>query len=242
MRIGRREWRDFAQRLRPVNAGWELKRVGGSGDGSYLVPDDFEDLAGHISPGVSDLVNFELQLADDYGISSALFDASIEKLPVEHKKLTFHKKFIGSPLRKDYITLNETLENFPSSTRASLMLQMDIEGDELLALNQLKMEELDNFRILVIEFHRVQDWTNKTVFNHFVKPLFENIGELFDIVHLHPNNCDGEFYFAGFFFPRAVEITFHHKSRRRKDLTSAFVPHPLDYPNTLEVPDIKLKF
>ena len=106
----------------------------------------------------------------------------------------------------------------------------------------IKKFGINKFRILIVEFHRLQDWTNKTVFNQLVSPIFTKLKESFDIVHIHPNNCDGVFYFAGKFLPRAVEITFHNKSRRKKNPSTTLIPHLLDCPNSKEAPDIKLSF
>jgi len=239
--VSRAEWMSFRDGLSPKNTGWELIRVGANRDGGYLVPNDLSDLLGCISPGVSNLVDFELFLADR-GIPSEMYDASIETLPIQNPRFKFRKNFIGSPLNDGYISLNTAIQEFPNANKASLLLQMDIEGDELSAFHTLIPDDLDKFRIIVVEFHRVQDWTNRTVFRQLVKPIFINLFEKFDLVHIHPNNCDGEFYFAGKFFPRAIEVTFHHKSRRLLEASPVSLPHFLDTPNTDEVPDIPLKF
>jgi hypothetical protein len=239
--ISTEEWRFFRNSLRPTNTGWDLIRIGSIRDGGYLIPSDLSELIGCISPGVSNLVDFELALAK-LDIPSAMYDGSIENLPIENSKFHFNRKFVGSPLNKDYVSLKTALQEFSSATKASLLLQMDIEGDELSAFHTLTSDDFDKFRIIVVEFHRVQDWTNRTVFRQLVKPVFDNLLQRFDLVHIHPNNCDGEFYFARNFFPRAIEITFHHKSRRISEAIPAKLPNNLDAPNTDDAPDVQLKF
>lgn len=221
--------------------GWELVRLGGNTDGGYLVPDDFNGVVGCISPGVSHLVNFELDLARR-GVVSILYDASIESSPVENSYFRFRKKFIGSYMQTGFLPLKDTLQEFPYSEEATLVLQMDIEGSEIAALHTLDAEDLTKFRILVIEFHRVQDWTNNSLFIFFIEPLFEQLLKIFDIVHVHANNCDGEFLVDKTFYPRALEITFHHKSRAKSAKETPSLPHYLDYPNSEDAPDISLKF
>lgn len=233
---------EFFDGLRPIRAGWELRRVGNRGDGGYLIPDDLLEIAGCISPGVSDLMDFELQLSREFNIPSVLYDASIEIPPHTDQNIKFRKLFVGNTHKSNYVPLSETLADFPNSQDASLILQMDIEGDELLALGSLEESDLNKFRILVVEFHRLHDWKNQTVFQKLVLPLFTKISESFDIVHLHPNNCDGVFHVGGKIMPRALEITFHHKSRRRKEPSYALIPHPLDHPNSSEAPDLRLDF
>ncbi len=239
--ISHTEWANFQRSLKPINAGWELIRVGSDHDGGYLVPNDLTGLRGCISPGVSDVVDFELSMSE-LNIPSVLYDASIDTLPIENHKFKFHKAFIGSTLNKDYVSLRDATQEFSDARDASLLLQMDIEGDELSAFHTLLPEDMDKYRIIIVEFHRLQDWTNRTVFNSLVRPVFLHLIEKFDVVHVHPNNCDGEFYFAGGFFPRAIEITFHHKSRRLREPSPVSLPHKLDSPNTDMAPDIKLKF
>jgi hypothetical protein len=49
--------------LRPMDCGKDLIRIGGTGDGGYLVPDDLEGIEYCFSPGVSTTVDFETHLA-----------------------------------------------------------------------------------------------------------------------------------------------------------------------------------
>jgi hypothetical protein len=236
------QWLKFVKALEPVEAGWELIRIGSLGDGGYLVPNDLSEITGCISPGVSEMMDFELQLSAEFKIPSVLYDGSIDSPPHQDLRISFHKLFIGDSGLENYVSLPKSLDEFPMASDSSLILQMDIEGDELTSLASLERVDLNKFRILIVEFHRLQDWTNKTVFNQLVSPIFTKLKESFDIVHIHPNNCDGVFYFAGKFLPRAVEITFHNKSRRKKNPSTALIPHPLDCPNSKEAPDIKLSF
>ena len=233
---------DFFTGLRPVTAGWELMRVGNFGDGGYLVPKDLLGVSGCISPGVSEIMDFELQLSKEFNIPSVLYDASIDGPPHGDRHIKFRKLFVGFNHGSNYLPLSKTLDEFPNAEDASLVLQMDIEGDELLALASLEESDLNKFRIMVVEFHRLQDWKNHTVFEKLVFPLFERLKSKFDIVHIHPNNCDGVFYVGRKIMPRALEITFHHKSRRKSMPSYVSIPHSLDYPNSSEAPDIRLDF
>ena len=55
--------------LTPWDSGIPLVRVGGDGDGGYLLPDDLTDIASLFSPGVSQTWDFERHVAADYGIA-----------------------------------------------------------------------------------------------------------------------------------------------------------------------------
>ena len=53
---------DLLTRLRPQDNGHTLIRVGGSGDGGYLIPDDLLGIAELFSPGSNRLSNFEKEV------------------------------------------------------------------------------------------------------------------------------------------------------------------------------------
>lgn len=60
--------RETLSLVRPVHTGYDLVRIGGEGDGGYLVPDDFEGMKTCFSPGVSFVSDFEEHIARNYGI------------------------------------------------------------------------------------------------------------------------------------------------------------------------------
>lgn len=227
--------------LRPIYAGWDLIRVGPDGDGGYLIPNDLEGVSGCISPGVSDMMEFELELANDFGIPSFLFDGSIKEAPKKHDLIKFTSKFIGSELNTDFASLRSVIQDLEQSD-GDLILQMDIEGHELSALSSLSKSDLVRFRTIVIEFHRIQDWKNISFFELLVEPTLRVLLEHFDVVHIHPNNCDGVFYLGNKKIPRAIEVTFHNKLRRKIQPKFSVIPHELDKANTKEVPDLTLQF
>jgi hypothetical protein len=233
---------DLLIRLQPVNTGWELVRIGPPvGDGGYLIPNDLAGVNGCVSPGVSNMMDFELQLAQEFQIPSYLFDGSIKDVPTKHDLIKFSPKFIGSEINENFISLSTALESIRGDAK-ELVLQMDIEGHEFGAISSLSKRELGAFRIIVIEFHRLQDWQNQLLFETLIEPVFLALLGSFDVVHVHPNNCDGVFYLGRKRIPRAIEITFHNKSRRKSPPVSCKIPHELDSPNSIEIPDIRLKF
>ena len=72
--------------LHPVASPQPTIRLGPTGDGGYVTPDDLEGIVGCFSPGVSDQAGFELALADK-GIRCFLADASVEQAPVNHTNI-----------------------------------------------------------------------------------------------------------------------------------------------------------
>ena len=86
----------FFTKLRENSAQVNLIRIGGGGDGGYLVPNDLNDIQFCMSPGVADSSSFEFQLASDYNIVCCLADFSVDAPAVNHPLFHFTKKFISS--------------------------------------------------------------------------------------------------------------------------------------------------
>lgn len=96
-----RDVQELIEKLHPVDCGIDLIRVGSKEDGGYLVPDDLDGIEYCFSPGVSDLADFENQLAD-LNIKSFLADYSVASLPLQRSEFTFDKKFLGSSDRDPF--------------------------------------------------------------------------------------------------------------------------------------------
>ena len=92
-----RQLETFFARFREKYVSINLTRIGGQGDGGYLVPDCLNDIRYCFSAGVSDVADFEQDLSDKYNIKSFMADASVERAPVQGDNFEFMKKFIGNP-------------------------------------------------------------------------------------------------------------------------------------------------
>ena len=77
-------------------AGHKLLRIGGEGDGAYLVPDDLTGITSCYSPGVSNKKLIEDELLEKFDIGRHIcdFTSDAEKLKTPLKsKQTFAKKW-----------------------------------------------------------------------------------------------------------------------------------------------------
>lgn len=234
----------FIKLLRPESTGIELIRVGGNGDGGYLVPDDFEGLKFCFSPGVSEIATFEDQVAADYSMRSFMADASVEKPPIENDYFEFQKKFLGTVDAGEFMRLETWVASKADQIRDfDLLLQMDIEGAEYGVLIDTSVETLKRFRVMVIEFHNIEMIANRSALE-LLRPVFEKIKNEFVVVHLHPNNYKSPVESHGIKIPRALEVTFLRKDRiRSHEKVDLKFPHPLDQPNLVnglvaELPEI----
>lgn len=229
--------KNLAQKLKPLKTNINLIRLGANADGGYLIPDDLEKIEACFSPGVDQIASFESDLLK-FGIPSHLADYSVDKVPDGFKAASFLKKFIGANNSDIYITLEDWInKEYEHENCPDLILQMDIEGAEYESLLATPIETLKKFRIMAVEFHNIETWSQQHFLN-IVEAVFEKILKEFVVVHNHPNNAMGEVNMNGFIAPRLLEISFLRKDRIKEYNGFSEVPHLLDFPNLNDRPDV----
>ena len=229
---------DLIRRLRPKACGKELIRVGGHGDGGYLIPDDLEGIEYCFSPGVSTQSHFEEQLADR-GIRSFLADYSVDAPPVARAEFTFDKKFLGASDGGNYFMLSTWKNQHLPGYADDLLLQMDIEGSEYEVILSTPEELLNQLRIMVIEVHGLDKLFDCFAFG-LISAFFNKVLRHFQVVHIHPNNCCGSMRSGGIEVPRVAEFTFLNRARIGAMEPVLQLPHPLDEINVGELPELPL--
>ena len=216
-------------RLRPLNCGKELIRIGGDGDGGYLLPDDLVGIRYCFSPGVGTTVGFENDLADR-NIRCFLADYSVHSPPFNRPEFTFDKKYLRANDSEISFTLKSWMDKYFKDGPEELLLQMDIEGSEYEVLLGTPSELLTQFRVMVIEFHYLHRIFDGFIFTIY-KACFEKLLEHFHVVHIHPNNCCGSLKKGRVEIPRVMEFTFYNKNRGACTGPQDQFPHPLDRKN-----------
>jgi len=217
------------RKLRPLDCGFNLIRIGAERDGGYLVPDDLEGIEYCFSPGVNVCSDFEDQLADR-NIHSFLADYSVDSPPISRNEFTFDKKFLGSSDRDPYFTLASWKEKYLNGYTGDMILQMDIEGSEYEVILNIPDGLLNQFRILVIEFHQLDQIFDPFSFRMF-STCFEKLLQFFEVVHIHPNNNCISVKKGDIEIPRLLEFTFLNKRRVSAVVPHQLFPHPLDTDN-----------
>jgi hypothetical protein len=220
--------RGFFGRLRPIDSGHGLMRIGNGNDGGYLVADDLGGIRTCFSPGVSTMVDFELALVER-NIRCYLADYSIESCPVRNDLIQFEKRFLGAHDDSVYMTLASWLHRHADPQDRDMILQMDIEGDEYDVLMETPMDILCRFRVIVIEFHFLEGLFNPAGFK-LINNVFMKLSKAFNIVHLHPNNFADPVRYGEFVVPPVMEITFHRIDRVSSAIRTRTFPHELDAP------------
>ncbi len=232
------EQRAFLQLVRPVQTEHALVRLGGEGDGGYLVPDDLDGIVACFSPGVSDVTDFEDALLAR-GMRTFQIDASIADTPLKHPNNDFERKFLGIVTDTTRVTLDDWVNAKAGDLPGDLILQMDIEGHEWLTLTRASDETLRRFRIIVLELHGLE-----LAFESFAgllfAPVMERLRQHFDVVHLHANNVIPPLRGQHYAISPFVELTLLRKDRSKRRDPVTCLPHPLDRDNVLGRPPAKL--
>lgn len=220
--------------LQPQATQKPLIRLGPKGDGGYLVPDDLDDINACFSPGVSDISGFEKDCADR-GMKVFLADQSVDQPAETHELFKFTKKYIGLINNDDFMTMDDWVANSSIDPEKDLLLQMDIEGFEYEVLLGMSNQLMNRFRIMVIEFHGLDELWNKPFFG-IVSRVFDKITKTHTCVHNHPNNCCGSLRLGNIEIPTVTEITFMRNDRIEYSSSTYQFPHLLDCDSTSKPP------
>ena len=225
----------FFAAVKPVETEHALIRLGGDGDGGYLVPDDLAGIDACFSPGVDLVANFEAALIER-GMQTFQIDGSVAQSPLDHERNQFERKDLGIVTRDNVITLDDWVNDKAPGT-SELILQMDIEGAEWLALAQVSEAVLKRFRVIVLELHFL-DYAFDNLGSMVIAPVLERLSVYFDIVHLHANNMIEALGPTGAELAPIMEMTLLRKDRSsvRKPVSS--LPHPLDQDNVPDRPSV----
>lgn len=228
---------DLVNRLHPRITKHALVRLGGTGDGGYLVPSDFDGIEACFSPGVCDRANFEADMIAR-GIRCYLTDASVQKAPIDHDLVHFTKKFLGVVNDDQTITLDNWVNTYAPG-KSDLLLQMDIEGAEWPVLLNVSPQTLRRFRMIVVELHDLERMLDKHALP-IIRAAFDRLLEDFYVVHNHPNSYAGFVQLGSLTIPRVIEMTLYRKDRVISPGFARQFPHPLDQDCAMGRPKIVL--
>lgn len=234
--------RRLVTRLKPVDPGRPLIRLGGCHDGGYLVPDDFVGMAHSFSPGVGDDIRFDVDVAAR-GLQVHFADGSVPHLPTPHPNYTFQSKFIRSYSDEAArcLSMDDWYESTPASHHTGdMLLEMDVEGAEYEIVHSMSERLLRRFRIVVIEFHSLTLLGARQTFP-FMRSAFHKLLKYHRVVHIHPNNFGlGTFDFNGIELPTVLEMTFYRSDRCLAHDRYPSFPHALDQENHPRLPPVPL--
>lgn len=223
---------EFFASFELTDPGVPLIRVGPAHDGGYLLPDDLDGIAACFSPGVAQVIGFDLALADR-GIPVHMIDASVPSLPQEHPLIDFEPLFLGSRTKPGWTSLDDWVER-RAPDGGDLVLQMDIEGAEWGVLGSASDDVLQRVRIIVMEMHDLHRLASPSGLAA-ISTAFDRLLAHFHLVYVHENNHEYPIDYLGHRLHPVVEATWVRKDRvpspRRRDSLT----HPLDAVNAPEM-------
>jgi len=225
-------------KLQPISCDKELIRLGPIGDGGYLVPDDLVGIEACFSPGVGSFSVFEKECADR-GMKVFLADRSVDKPTQSHDLFVFTKKHIGVLTNDKFMTIDDWVESSLPDSQGDLLLQMDIEGSEYEVLLGASDKILKRFRIIVVEFHSLNELWSKPFFQ-LASRVFEKLIQTHTCVHNHPNNFSELVKIGKIELPIVTELTFLRNDRISGSSFAKFFPHLLDTDSTKNKPSLLL--
>ena len=222
--------------VRKVSGRYKFLRIGRDNDGGYILLDDFYDVQGVYSFGISGDVSFEKDMAKR-GIDCFMYDHTIDRLPEENQFFHWQQKGIaGSDKPEEKLFMLQTLmkENGNLGGR-DIILKMDVEGAEWEFLEHTSSELLTCFRQIVFELHGVTNMSNNKVM-----PMLRKLKETHTPVWLHANNyCPAEVA-GNFVFASSMEMLYLNNSCYEFAEGEVKFPWVLDMPNNPEAPEIVL--
>ena len=229
----------WMRQVSPLRCERPLIRLGPDTDGGYLIPDALDGIEACFSPGVSSVSGFEKSCARR-GMQVFMADKSVEKPAEEDELFRFTPSFIGATSDEDFITLDHWVAtSLPDSRESDLLLQMDIEGHEYEVLLATSAELMQRFRIIVIEFHALDQFFYLP-FYKIASRAFARLLQTHACVHIHPNNCCGAVKEHGLKIPKVMEFTFLRRDCLGNCAPRRDFPHPLDVKNVADRRDIVL--
>jgi hypothetical protein len=234
--------REAIQLMVPVGCSRPLIRLGGDGDGAYLLPDDLDGIDACFSPGVADCITLERELAAQHGIPCHLCDGSVDGqgLDLDPELHHFQQRWLGSHDNDTTLSLDAWVLGSAQQGSSNLLLQMDIEGAEYSCLLAASDSVLAKFRIVVIEFHFLARLASARFLNSRFLPVLRKLERHFDCVHAHANNCCGTTQLCGIEVPNVIELSFYRSTLNQPPRQPPCLPHPLDVINVGTNPPLLL--
>jgi len=231
-----------------IEPGKPLIRLGAKNDGGYLLPDDLSEIQSCFSPGVAQTADFEMEIANNYGIPVFMCDHTVEASPLTHPLLHFQKTGIGygqnaGPLMH---SMSDWVQGCKIPDSAELLIQMDIEGAEYDFFLFEKEQFFSRCRYIILEMHYLHQMLQPLYFENRLVPFIKQIKRHFDLIHIHPNNHTVFIEFAGLKITSCFELTLARKNLSTKQTSQTenqldkYPRHPLDAPNMPDKPEVEL--
>jgi hypothetical protein len=212
-------------------------RVGRNFDGGYVLLDDFAGVGAALSFGVSDDASWDLSIAQR-NIPVHQFDHTIDRGPIEHPLISFHKIAVAAVDAPGALSLGSIVDRHLGGCDRAI-LKIDIEGDEWQVFKTASSATLDRFTQIVCEFHKLEqlgDYGHTELF----RAALDKLRQHFEVVHVHGNNAMPMVNVSNVTLPALLEVTFANRKHYAFAETNEVFPTVIDQPNIPSVPEMRL--
>lgn len=200
-------------------------RIGGNtGDGGYIMVDDFDTHAHAYSFGIGSDVSWDLDIADR-GLEVFLYDHTIRHLPQAHRLFCFNRVGVGAGVNCS--SLEKILEKNHDLESGNLIMKMDIEGAEWEELRNTPSALLSRFSQITLELHDVCKLENRDK----ILDALQKLNMTHQAVWVHGNNSNWAEEANGIIMPNLLEATFISRKNYLFESGKCIFPMPLDLPN-----------
>lgn len=233
--------RSSLAQLTPMKVNGVAKiRVGGAGDGGYVMTDDIAPGPVCYSIGVGPDVSWDVDMATNRGATVHQYDHTVDAPPARHPLCRFNKVGLGDTDDAPELRRLDTLIRANGDDdRADLILKCDIEGAEWRSLACLPQGYFGRFDQIVMELHWL-DHLHDAAFRLTWANVIGNIYATHQCFHIHGNNYGEIAIVHGVPVPQVVEVSFARRAGRSFSVSDEMSPGPLDRRNREDAPDLFL--
>lgn len=226
--------------LHPYKINDKLIHLGSKADGGYVLNElTIKSLKHCFTYGVGSEIEFENQLLDiNPYIRVNLHDHTIHHHPPLKTNISFFSKGLGGHEEGNLNTCFQHLKDNKVLDSDKVLLKIDAEGAEYPLFDENSIDLFQNFDAMIIEFHYINNQLD-----NFIK-IVNDINKYFYIIHIHGNNCGGQFNYGDFICPTVPEITFVNKKlfNLTEKVSHNYPIQGLDYPNDINLKDLEIFF
>ncbi len=217
------------------------RRIGGTGDGGYVLLDRLDPAQVVMSFGIGPSVTFDLEMAQR-GHTILMFDHTIDALPGEHPGFTWHREGVAGVSQPEaaLFSLEDHMAKLPAGA-VDPILKMDVEGAEWGALAAAPPAMLARFAQITLELHDLLKLDQPDV-NESVQTALRALLVDFVPVHVHGNNFGTLGSVGGFACVDTLEVTYANRSQFPSVPSQTAYPTEHDTPNFDEREDFRLWF
>ena len=225
--------------LRPVKIDeFDKIRVGSEFDGGYVQLDDYKRLSLALSLGIGTNDDWDLATARK-GIPVKQFDHTIDRAPSNHSLLEFKCQKISGIKSSDSVTLPELVAQHSDKGPPTIILKIDIEGEEWAVFDHVDNATLARFAQIVCEFHYLHKLHDSQFYDNVCR-VFTKLHDLFVVFHVHANNFGSIVNIGNVAIPQTLEVSFANRSCYSFKDSDEIFPTAIDKPNNSSVADIYL--